>query len=305
MLCTAIKRMDGRGVKGKMEKRIEEKTSRTAEMNCLVRAASYNEKDKRLASGDWVAPLILPPAFRAICKTRLIRAICRRLGARGMYEYIVMRTKYVDGLFERYADMAGQILIFGAGFDSRFVRFKDRLNNTACFELDSPVTQNAKKEQFNERGAEAPSNVVYIPIDFLKESVADKLSEYGFKSGESCIFVLEGLTMYLDEASMDATFKLLSGLSAKGSIAVFDYIHSEVISDPDSFMDGRDMIKRLEKIGERWTFGFAKGEAARFLERYGFAVEDEADSHALEQRYLGEEPGITNDSHVIVTARRI
>ena len=39
--------------------------------------------------------------------------------AKGIYEYIIARTKYIDAAFkEALADHFGQILIFGAGFEN-------------------------------------------------------------------------------------------------------------------------------------------------------------------------------------------
>ena len=71
-------------------------------------------------------------------------------------------------------------LIFGAGFDSRGIRFADLNKKTNIFELDAPVTQEAKISQLKKRGIEINPNITFIPIDFNKESLEDKLIESGF-----------------------------------------------------------------------------------------------------------------------------
>jgi len=59
-----------------------------------------------------------------------------------------------------------QILIFGAGFDSRAIRFAGKNMKTKIFELDSLHTQTAKIKQYRKRGISIPKNTIFIPINF-------------------------------------------------------------------------------------------------------------------------------------------
>lgn len=43
-----------------MQRRVEHKTSRTAEMTCMSRASSYFEKNPLYKSNDYIAPILLP-----------------------------------------------------------------------------------------------------------------------------------------------------------------------------------------------------------------------------------------------------
>jgi hypothetical protein len=52
--------MNTNEISGTIEKRIESKTSRTAEFTCLVRAASFYEKKPQYNSNDWIATKLVP-----------------------------------------------------------------------------------------------------------------------------------------------------------------------------------------------------------------------------------------------------
>ena len=165
----------------KTEKRIESKISRTAEMTCMTRAASFYEKTPQYKSNDYIAPMLLTKFFMPIIKIGVLRKFFTNRFPSGMYEYVIARTKFIDSIFQKaVTNEFDQILIFGAGFDSRGIRFADLNKKTNIFELDAPVTQEAKISQLKKRGIEINPNITFISIDFNKESLEDKLGEFGF-----------------------------------------------------------------------------------------------------------------------------
>ena len=106
-----------------MERRIEKKVSRTAEMVCLARAVSFYENNDYYKSYDNYAPLIIPKFLGFIFKNSIFRKLYRLGAPTGIYEYIVARTKYIDEIFQNLPQNIEQVLIFGAGFDTRAIRF--------------------------------------------------------------------------------------------------------------------------------------------------------------------------------------
>ncbi|HOO27706.1 MAG TPA: class I SAM-dependent methyltransferase, partial [Lachnospiraceae bacterium] len=189
-------------------KRIEEKPSRTAAWTCTCRALSYLESEPQYKSEDYIAPELLPKFLLVLFKIKLFRKLFKNiLIPSGMYEYVIARTKYFDFVFENViANGFEQILIFGAGYDTRSIRFLSGGQNIKIYELDAPNTQNAKISQLKKRGITVHPNVVFVPIDFNRESLKDKLIEAGFEKGKKSLFMLEGLTMYLDQKAVDSTF---------------------------------------------------------------------------------------------------
>lgn len=59
--------------------------------------------------------------------------------APGSYEYFIARTAFFDAAVRRALDEnVPQIVLLGAGYDSRAYRFADRIRDTRIFELDVP-----------------------------------------------------------------------------------------------------------------------------------------------------------------------
>ena len=86
---------------------------------------------------------------RLLARTHGGRFYSRVLAPTGVYKYVIARTKYIDAVFkEALAEKFDQILLFGAGFDTRALRFQTEAQHTRIFELDAPFTQQAKLQQY-------------------------------------------------------------------------------------------------------------------------------------------------------------
>lgn len=290
-----------------MTKRIESKTSRTAEMTCLSRAASFMEKEALYKSGDDIAPLLLPDPFRWLFKVGLLRKAFMALFApKGLYEYVIARTKYIDAAFEKaLEEQVDQVLIFGAGFDSRALRFQDKLQQTRVFELDAPITQQAKINQYANRGLRSPQNLTYIAIDFEKEKLAEKLDAAGFKKDRKGLFILEGLLMYLQPDSVRSTLQIISDYAGRKSQLVFDYVRASVLKGEDHLYGASGAVKTVANAGEQWQFGSNREGIISLLSGVGFRVLDHLDAAAINRIFFGGAKTRVNESHCLVTAEKI
>ena len=289
-----------------MSRRIETRTSRTAEMTCLARAISYYERDAMFHSGDWVAPRLLPETLQRLAPLGLTRFVYRHLAPRGIYQYVIARTKYIDAAFAEHLPEVRQVLVFGAGFDSRAIRFADAARHVRYFEIDAPATQAAKIGQLRHRHLDVPANVVFVPVDFEREPVAAKLDAVGCSSAPS-LCVLEGLTMYLDAESIRSTFAVIGRYAAKGSIVVLDHIHASVLAAGPGTSRSDPMSRSVARAGELWTFGLPEGGAAAFLAEHDLTLVEELGPADLERRYFTAKSGRTTGSvtptHGLITAR--
>lgn len=293
-----------------MKKRIESTTSRTAEMTCMSRACSTMETNRYYKSDDHIAPLLLPNGLRPFLRMPPARRLFARMFApRGIYEYVIARTKYIDNVFGKaLAEHFDQVLIFGAGFDTRAVRFQNAMGNTKVFELDVPITQQAKIGQYKNRGVAVPANLTFIAIDFDKETLPEKLEQAGFRKQQRSLFILEGLLMYLQSASVDQTFQTIREYAGKGSWIVFDYVYASVIRHEGTYYGEKGIAQTVSSVGEQWQFGIEKGEIEQFLARYALKLMDHKDAQALERAYFsdsnGKIMGKINGTHCLVTAER-
>ena len=302
--------MNKKEIRQTPEKRIESKTSRTAEFTCLARAASFYEKKPQYNSNDWIATKLVPKFLLPLLKIGWIRhRFIHRYFPQGMYEYVIARTKYIDSIFQKaISHEFDQILLFGAGFDSRGIRFAHQHNSTKIFEMDMPITQNAKIKQLKRRGIEINPNIFFISIDFDRDSIGDKLLDSGFKKNKKSLFILEGLLMYLDDEAVNTTFQTINEFAGVGSEVVFDYVYSSVLRGENLYYGESGMLQRLQKEQEAWCFGIERGEIASFLEKRNLRLIQSLTAEDLEKKYFTDEHGAIagkiNGTHSIAYARK-
>ena len=293
-----------------LKRRIETATSRTAEWTCLCRAISSLEKNRYYRNNDRLALSLLPGGIRLLLRIPFTgRLFLRIAAAQGIYEYVIARTQYIDAVFRQaLSNQFPQILIFGAGFDTRALRFQKEARQTRIFELDAPATQNAKIGQYRKRHLSIPPDLVFVPIDFDRDSLPQRLDRAGFKRDERSLIVLEGVLMYLLPQSVDQTFHTIQELTAPGSEVVFDYMHASVLRNENIYYGEKGMAESMAKTGEQWHFGIEKGEIGRFLSRYGFELHDHRDGRELEEMYFKDPSGRTvgrvNGTHCLARAVR-
>jgi len=272
-------------------RRIDSKSSRTAGFICMYRAASYLEKNELYKSEDYIAPKLLPVPLKFLIKYRLIN-FKWPFFPKGIYEYVIARTKYLDNIFkESIENGIDQILLFGAGFDTRAVRFTVKNMKTKIFELDTLYTQTAKIEQFRKRDISISGNTIFIPIDFHVDSVSEKLESSGFNRNKTTLFIMEGIIQYLTKEAVDELFKLIYELSVPGSRAVFDYIYASVLRRENIYHGESNIYKKVNSAREPWLFGIEKGETEAFVKNYHFQLIQDLDSEDLEKMFFRDESG--------------
>ncbi|MDP4093481.1 MAG: SAM-dependent methyltransferase [Bacillota bacterium] len=291
-----------------MKRRIQTKTSRTAEFTCMIRFQSYLEKREQFKSDDYITLVIVNSIIKLLFIMPPVKKIfLKKIYPPGIYEYVIARTKFIDKeLKEALLGDIEQVLIFGAGFDSRGIRFQEVAKNIEIFELDAPITQKAKIERYKEKGIKIPENLRFIPVDFNRDSIPQRLEENGFRKDKKTLFILEGLTMYLEPESVDSTFKLISEYSAIGSKVIFDHIYDSVVRRENLYEGEKELYLGVLQRNEKFTFGIKKGSVNDFLSAYGFEAVDILDSNMLEDMFFRDEQknllAKVNGTHCIVTA---
>jgi methyltransferase (TIGR00027 family) len=279
-------------------------------MTCLSRACSALETDSHYKSDDYIAPLLLPSYIKPLLHISLARKLFSRIVApKGIYEYVIARTKYIDAIFKQaLADQFDQILIFGAGFDTRALRFQAKIQNTQIFELDVPITQQAKIRQYHKRQLIVPPNLTFISIDFDREPLPMRLDEAGFRKQQRTLFVLEGLLMYLQSESVHVTLQTIQEYAGKCSWVVFDYVYASVLRNEGSYYGESEIVKMVSSADENWHFGIEKGKIEQFLSAYGLKLTNQKNEKELEKAYFtdkdGKVVGRVNSTHCLVTAEK-
>jgi methyltransferase (TIGR00027 family) len=120
---------------------------------------------------------------------------------------LVARTRFFDQLvLKAISEGMGQVVICGAGYDDRALRF--RAPAVTYFELDLPATQTDKAARLRGMGADV-RGLTLIPVDFRRDDLSILLRGASFQAGRPALFLCEGLLVYLDR---EEVLRLLQGL---------------------------------------------------------------------------------------------
>jgi len=196
-----------------------------------------------------------------------------------------MRTRYFDAALQKaLREGAEQVVILGAGFDSRAYRFEKALRGSKVFEVDYPPTQEYKKKRVREILGSLPPQVVYVPIDFTKQDLATVLRNAGYSRSKKSLFIWEGVTYYLPADAVDSTLQFVAHNSARGSAIVFDYFLQSYLMSTDK--RDRSIREHVASLGEPWIFGIPDTGVGGFLERRSLRLLSDVDTIELTSRYL-------------------
>lgn len=292
-----------------MEKRTkEEKASSTAGYTCFSRACATREKDERYRGADTLAEIFLPGFAKVILNVPFLRkAFMGKVAPSGIYEYVIARTKIIDEIFlDGLANRVTQIVILGAGMDTRALRFSSKNQGTKIIELDIEKTQRPKIDILNRNQVALPEELVFAPIDFNKQSLSDVLMNAGYQRGEPSLFLWEGVTMYLKSEAVDSTLAFIRESTTKGSRVVYDYLYASVLRRENNYYGEKEIYDTVSQAGEGYTFGIEEGEIERYLVERGFKLIAQYTPSELENRYFktqsGHIPRRINGTHCIVLA---
>lgn len=79
----------------------------------------------------------------------------------------VARTTLFDAALTRHLRDIDQLVILGAGWDTRSYRMPKRIH---CFEVDTPKTQETKRQMLKKAGLDT-TRITFVPADFMMEDL--------------------------------------------------------------------------------------------------------------------------------------
>jgi methyltransferase (TIGR00027 family) len=279
----------------KNQSRIEKRASETAMFAAIHRFVASKEENPDFRGSDQLSRFFLPPAARFLLSFKYMRNNIRkklRKKVPGTYEYVTARTRHFDVIFKQaLQENIPQIVILGAGYDTRSIRFKDLIKQTQIFELDAPIIQEQKKQILYKSKISIPEQVTFIPINFNKEKLEDVLSKTGYNTALKTCFFWEGVTYYLQEESVKDTLSAINIYSGAGSTVSFDYFYRSAIDGSSGYYGANEIYREVLKSNEPFQFGLNKGEIKEFLSESGFDVVEHYDPEEFEKKYLYDKKG--------------
>ena len=253
--------------------------SRTAILTAAARAFGSREPDASVRNPDWVADRLIGPAELALISEH---PISRALGQDfseashdpdvfGFAWMMLVRTRFIDERLEHAVrNGATQVVILGAGFDSRAHRFAELLEGRRIIEIDYGATQEYKKARLAAALGKVPDHVTYAPIDFTAEKLAGVLRQAGHRPTEKTFYICEGVSMYVPEDGMRETLRTVAALSAPGSSMLLEYMNRSGIEFSKNYPIG--VVKNAIDWGEPFVFGVPDGQDREFFRESGLEL---------------------------------
>lgn len=147
----------------------------------------------------------------ALAERLVARAPAARVRSSRALAFLAARTLLIDGaVTEALDDGITQVVTIGAGYDSRPWRLAR--TGVRFVELDHPTTQADKR-----RRAPTGSGPAYAPLEVGTDPLAPALDGAGWDTAAPGVAIVEGLTMYLDEAVVAELLVTLAELTGPGS----------------------------------------------------------------------------------------
>ena len=256
--------------------------SRTSIVVAALRAFGAREPDAMVRNPDSLAErLISSDELQLIKEHPIAQALGeeyqkarRQREIAGMSNLLLIRTRFIDEcLVQALSDGATQVVILGAGFDTRAYRFAHLLKNKMVIEVDYQSTQQIKKRRLAAASIPVPSNVRFAEIDFKTDALRDVLLKAGYNVSAKTFFIWEGVSFYLTETAVRETLRTISEGSIVGSSLVMDFAGAALIEMLGKF-PGLPQHKYTTNWGEPWIFGLPDTRESEFFRECGLDVNE-------------------------------
>lgn len=199
--------------------------------------------------------------------------------------YMQVRTRVLDDALRAFLRDGGkQVVILGAGFDSRGWRMGDALGDAIVYEVDHPATAAMKRERFgpHSRIRSLSWNFETHPMS----SLPDALAGLGHRRAERTFTLWEGVTMYLTREAFCSTLDAVRAYSAKGAQLAFNYVDRALIDRASITTSAVRAVVRA--VGEPFKLGFDRDELRATLLEHGFGVASDRGFEEHARELLGE-----------------
>ena len=185
----------------------------------------------------------------------------RAIAESGDQPAIAIRTRYIDDRFNAaLKEGVRQIVMLAAGMDTRAFRL-DFPAGSRLFELDRNEVFDYKHAKLANVPARCERKAIAVD---LREEWPSQLIQAGFRKGESTLWMIEGLLMYLEEPQVMKLFQRINGLASSRDLMLFDILSRTLLEAPHM----EKQLKFLASIGAPWHFG--TNDPVGFMKNFGW-----------------------------------
>jgi methyltransferase (TIGR00027 family) len=204
---------------------------------------------------------------------------------RRMRMFIAVRTRFAeDALAAAFERGVRQVVVLGAGLDTYAYRSPLR-DGLRIFEVDYPATQAWKRQRLEEAAIPIPNSLIFTPVDFERQTLAEGLAAAGFDPTQQTFFTWLGVAHYLTEKAIWATLGYIARLPG-GAHVVFDYSDPPGSLSPEWRAFHDQHATRVAELGEEWRSYFEAGELRSRLVALGFIEIEDLGPPQIAARYF-------------------
>ena len=281
-----------------------DRPSSTAQWTILGRALELNRTDRIVT--DEFAPVVLSRSSRLLRRTLTasgpVLRTAERLSLAGLATSGLCRYRFIDEHLLAALPDVEQVMILGAGYDTRAYRFATQIGPRPVYEVDLPPLSRrkaavvaAQSELFGH------ASVHRVEIDFRTQSLPDRLAGSGFRPGAATFVVWEGVSMYLTRDAVGKTLDALTSVCGAGSVLAMDFWQR--VGGP-AWRQVRMRAERgMDLIGEPIAFAIPAGAVGELFAAHNLTVADLAEADELTRRYATD--GRVCDPGLYVVAARV
>jgi methyltransferase (TIGR00027 family) len=198
---------------------------------------------------------------------------------------LLCRKRYGDEqLVQAVEAGVRQVVVLGAGLDTRAYRSLVPGPQPRTFEVDLPASSREKQSKLVRTFGQVPDHVSLVAVDFERGELQRALLQAGFDPAAPALFIWEAVTQYLTPSAVRETLASLAG-AASGSRLLFTYVQQD-------FLDGSNMwgcpglYERFVTRQAMWHFGLQPAAVAPLLGEFGWTEREQVGRAEYLARYV-------------------
>lgn len=209
--------------------------------------AEYRAEENREPTPIYFDPVV------ELFLTDASREAAARVSSRfpAVKDMVKTRTRYFDDMLDaQIAAGIGQVVILGAGLDTRAVRKRSR--GVRYFEIDDPATMELKRLCY--ANARIDVGVTLIPGNYVTDGLIDLLRSNGFDFGVPTYLIWEGNVMYMPIATDKQTMLQLQRHVQRFRLS-FDYLTESVVTKTTGDASLTGLVESFAAMDAPWVSG--------------------------------------------------
>ena len=250
-----------------------------------VSGTAFVVAEYRAEESEEPAPIYDDPVVRLFLSDASHQA-AERVASRfpAVKDMVKTRTRYFDDVLDaQIAAGVGQVVILGAGLDTRAVRKQSP--GVRYFEIDDPATMELKRQCY--ANARVEVGVTLIPGNYVTDGLIDLLRSCDFEFDVPTYLIWEGNVMYMPLVNDKHTMLELKRHVKRFRLS-FDYLTQSVITKTTGDASLTILVESFEAMGAPWLSGI--DDIGTLAAELGLRVVENFTTGELYRRYRGR-PG--------------